>query len=102
MKKERYPESYQIIGRGRENNGVAYIPEMETSEEALSVAKQLRAIARVFVVRSKFLPSKDEAQVTWFKRGDDPSNETCLICKKHVSKHFGMAEYRCYPATEAK
>ncbi len=33
-----------------------------------------------------------------FKRGDDPANEICLFCSKHISKHYGGTEYRCFTA----
>lgn len=32
-----------------------------------------------------------------FQRGSDPTNETCLRCGKHISKHFGLNDYRCNP-----
>lgn len=32
-----------------------------------------------------------------FCRGDDPTDETCLRCDKHISRHYGGEEYRCYP-----
>lgn len=32
-----------------------------------------------------------------FIRGQDPVNETCLGCGKHIRYHYGGTEYRCYP-----
>lgn len=32
-----------------------------------------------------------------FVRGANPANETCLGCGKHVSRHYGLNEYRCHP-----
>ena len=31
-----------------------------------------------------------------FVRGDNPENETCLACGKHVRNHFGGTEKRCF------
>jgi hypothetical protein len=32
-----------------------------------------------------------------FDRGDDPANEICKSCRKHIRNHYGGTEYRCYP-----
>ena len=32
-----------------------------------------------------------------FDRGDDPTNEVCLNCGRHVRNHYGGTEYRCCP-----
>lgn len=32
-----------------------------------------------------------------FIRGSDPANETCLGCGRHIRRHYGGTEYRCYP-----
>jgi hypothetical protein len=37
-------------------------------------------------------------QMGRFQRGDDPHNELCLFCDKHIRQHFGGTEYRCNPA----
>jgi hypothetical protein len=39
-------------------------------------------------------PSPEQLQR--FARGI-PGNETCLYCGKHISRHYGGTDYRCYP-----
>ena len=34
-----------------------------------------------------------------FKRGDDPANENCLDCGKHIRDHYDDTRYRCVPGT---
>lgn len=61
--------------------------------------EELKNISVAFEKASMLLKEAESFAISFstFQRGDNLANERCLTCKKHVSRHYGIGENRCFP-----